>query len=315
LASVKVSNLKLTMIRVTQGSFEPDEQADANIQNVTIPFGIYHALTPQTTGYMQADNFMQAIARYPSAQWYAVDAELDGITAQQLFAFIEVIEAQIGAYQCIIYSNADTFNQLSSAYDAEFAKRRLWVAHWTSAPTPLLPRPWKASKTYWLWQYGKAYVDGIKGKVDVNRFYKPQEGGFLLGKPFSDYQITSRFNTPRNYPFAPDKLQLHEGLDGIGTGLVKCGVYGTVVKIGFDARGYGHFLIIDCGNNWRGWYAHFERIDARLGQFVTVGDVLGVMGSTGGTSTAPHVHITVQHIGYGLRNYVVDWVVDPEDYL
>lgn len=58
------------------------------------------------------------------------------------------------------------------------------------------------------------------------------------------YVISGPFNAPRNYSFAPRRLQLHEGIDLApsqsmkGTPYVRASQRGIVDKIGWDAKGY-----------------------------------------------------------------------------
>jgi len=54
-------------------------------------------------------------------------------------------------------------------------------------------------------------------------------------------------------------------------------------------------------------------VTVKENNFVNVGETIGVAGSTG-NATGLHVHLTLQHIGKGLKNYVVDDVIDPEHF-
>lgn len=132
------------------------------------------------------------------------------------------------------------------------------------------------------------------------------------------YLISSRFNAPRNYPFAPNRKQLHEGLDfapkkdAPAPYRVVAPADGTVVKTGFDERGYGNYLIIDHGNGWRSWLAHLAHAPLVSSGRVKKHDLVGFAGNTGGTSTGLHLHWTLQLIPQGLDNYVVPDVIDPE---
>src|SRR5215207_8665009 len=147
---------------------------------------------------------------------------------------------------------------------------------------------------------------------------------FHLIYPFKwKYFITDRFNAPRNYTFAPHKLQKHEGLDfapvrPITQALeVLASQRGVVSKVSFNAQGYGNYVRIDhdwFATRWVTWYGHMERTLINEGVFVNAGDVIGIAGNTG-FSTGTHLHLTVQHIGHGLQSYVVDDVVDPEPLL
>jgi murein DD-endopeptidase MepM/ murein hydrolase activator NlpD len=84
-------------------------------------------------------------------------------------------------------------------------------------------------------------------------------------------------------------------------------------RSGGDSK-YGNHVIIEHEDGWVTWYGHLYDILSAVGDFVVRGDVIGWAGNTG-ESTGPHLHLTVQHIGYGLSGYVVPDVVDPQDYL
>lgn len=145
--------------------------------------------------------------------------------------------------------------------------------------------------------------------------------GFELYTPFRNYVVTSRFNAPRNYSFAPNRKQLHEGEDSVdgnsGHGEnppVYCGHDGIVVKVGYDGRGYGNYCVIDFGDGWSAWYAHFKIIDVAQGQHVKAKERLGYMGETG-MATGEHCHLNLCNQTIGLDNYVVAKVLDPSSYL
>ena len=69
---------------------------------------------------------------------------------------------------------------------------------------------------------------------------------------------------------------------------------GTVVTAGWNAGGYGNFVVIDHGNGYKTLYAHMKHnsIVVSVGQRVVQGQKLGIMGSTG-RSTGPHLHFEV----------------------
>jgi murein DD-endopeptidase MepM/ murein hydrolase activator NlpD len=60
--------------------------------------------------------------------------------------------------------------------------------------------------------------------------------------------------------------------------------------------GYGNYLEIDHGNGIVTRYAHLEEIQARYGAKISKGDVIGTVGSSGG-SVAPHVHYEILRDG------------------
>ncbi len=69
---------------------------------------------------------------------------------------------------------------------------------------------------------------------------------------------------------------------------------GTVVTAGWNAGGYGNYVVIDHGNGYRTLYAHLlnNSMVVRAGQRVGQGQKLGSMGSTG-RSTGTHLHFEV----------------------
>jgi hypothetical protein len=152
----------------------------------------------------------------------------------------------------------------------------------------------------------------------------PSIPNFFLVRPVDwTFVILDRFNAPRNYTFAPNKKQLHEGID---LGIVKAdgrlsailaAQRGIVKEVGWAPEGYGKYVRIyhswPDGSEWVTWYGHLSEIAVGVNQFVLAGQKIGVGGSTG-FSTGPHLHLTLQHIGHGLSGYTVDDVVDPEGF-
>jgi murein DD-endopeptidase MepM/ murein hydrolase activator NlpD len=67
---------------------------------------------------------------------------------------------------------------------------------------------------------------------------------------------------------------------------------GTVVGYG----GYGEIVVIDHGFGLTTIYAHLSRVDARVGQLVVAGDLIGGEGCTG-ACTGPHLHFEVRLLG------------------
>lgn len=100
--------------------------------------------------------------------------------------------------------------------------------------------------------------------------------------------------------------RLHTGLDiGGSTGDPIFAAKGGEVIWAKRRGGYGHTVLIDHGDGITTLYAHMSAYEASLGDFVTRGDVVGYIGSTG-TSTSPHLHFEVRVNGNP---------VDPMPYL
>lgn len=66
---------------------------------------------------------------------------------------------------------------------------------------------------------------------------------------------------------------------------------GQIIFSGWSS-GYGYNVIIDHGGGQKSRYAHFSKFYVKKGDFVSKGEQVGAMGSTG-WSTGPHLHLEV----------------------
>jgi murein DD-endopeptidase MepM/ murein hydrolase activator NlpD len=110
----------------------------------------------------------------------------------------------------------------------------------------------------------------------------------------------------RRNPFGGRGYEYHEGQDidaAYGTP-VAVAATGRVVIAGWQ-RGYGNVVYVDHGNGLSTRYGHLSEIDVTVGQTVTRGQTIGLVGSTG-RSTGPHLHYEVR---------INNQPVDPKQYL
>ena len=93
------------------------------------------------------------------------------------------------------------------------------------------------------------------------------------------------------------KLEFHRGIDianSSGT-RIRTTADGRVVTTTYRS-GWGRLIIIDHGYGFKTYYAHLRGYAVRRGQYVTKGQVIGYMGSTGNT-TGAHLHYEVHYNG------------------
>ena len=115
------------------------------------------------------------------------------------------------------------------------------------------------------------------------------------GKPVGEGAISSYFGE-RSDPFTGEE-GFHKGLDFAGTaGEPVVAVAAGIVTWAGDRSGYGTLVEINHGNGYITRYAHNESTLVAVGQSVTRGERIALMGSTG-HSTGPHVHFEVLHNG------------------
>jgi murein DD-endopeptidase MepM/ murein hydrolase activator NlpD len=110
----------------------------------------------------------------------------------------------------------------------------------------------------------------------------------------------------RRNPFGGRGYEYHEGQDidaAYGTP-VQVAATGRVIIAGWQ-RGYGNVVYVDHGNGLSTRYGHLSEIDVGVGQTVTRGQTIGLVGSTG-RSTGPHLHYEVR---------INNQPVDPKQYL
>ena len=139
---------------------------------------------------------------------------------------------------------------------------------------------------------------------DLLRNRNLQEQVLPAGRPIEGGWISSPFGM-RTDPFS-GKLEHHDGVDLAGrAGTAVVAVASGVVTWAGDRWGYGQLVEINHGNGYVTRYGHNREVLVEVGDTVTKGRQVALMGSTG-RSTGPHVHFEV------LRN---GRTVDPMKYL
>lgn len=110
----------------------------------------------------------------------------------------------------------------------------------------------------------------------------------------------------RRNPFSGRGYEYHEGqdIDADYGSPVQAAASGRVIIAGWQ-RGYGKVVYVDHGNGLSTRYGHLSAIDVTVGQTVSQGQTIGLVGSTG-RSTGPHLHYEVR---------INNQPVDPKSYL
>ena len=129
----------------------------------------------------------------------------------------------------------------------------------------------------------------------------PKINGVILAVTPVQGKITSRYGSVSSV-----RSGAHTGTDiacSKGTDIHVVST-GTVTFAQRDGS-YGNLIKVDQGNGVETWYAHCDKLYAKVGQTVNAGDVIAAVGSTG-NSTGPHLHLEIRVNGQ---------TVNPQKYL
>jgi murein DD-endopeptidase MepM/ murein hydrolase activator NlpD len=131
----------------------------------------------------------------------------------------------------------------------------------------------------------------------------PSSSGWVCPVPY--YTLTSPFGM-RVHPIS-GKWKMHDGVDmaaAQGTPIYAA-KSGKVTTASYQAGGAGYYVSINHGDGFSSIYMHMTHFIVAPGQYVTAGQVIGYVGSTGG-STGPHLHFGISYNGT---------YVNPMDYI
>ncbi len=135
-------------------------------------------------------------------------------------------------------------------------------------------------------------VAQVAARMEEARHFENMVDKLPLATPIGiPSRITSNFGL-RTDPISK-RPGWHGGIDmgaGWNAPIVAAGP-GTVIYAGTKS-GYGRVVDIDHGQGFVSRYGHLNKVLAKRGQEVAIGDKIGLMGSTG-RSTGPHLHYEV----------------------
>jgi LysM repeat protein len=142
------------------------------------------------------------------------------------------------------------------------------------------------------------------GKKPTPRYVAPRQTGSFSSLVPPAPSVNAPAGSGYIWPTAVRRITQYYGWRH--TGLDVGGPYGTPIYAARGGRvsrsqcgwngGYGCYIIIDHGDGVQTLYAHESRLYVSVGQQVTQGQTIALMGSTG-RSTGPHVHFEVRVFG------------------
>ncbi len=102
--------------------------------------------------------------------------------------------------------------------------------------------------------------------------------------------------------FGPRRYRYHYGTDlrlTVGDS-IHAAFAGKVRIIDYEARGYGHYVVIRHENGLETVYAHLSKVLVILDQVVKSGEIIALGGNTG-RSTGPHLHFETRYLGNAIN--------------
>ena len=241
---------------------------------------------------LQEAEEMQAIADEKQAQLDELEARIGETTAalEDISCELDSWTAQENSLEALAASLDAQILALQAQYDAELA-----AATTTTTTTTTLP-----SETTETLIPGQTEPSETTATPTPEPAATSSASGVSLQWPTWCHTITSYFGN-RVHPIYGN-TRFHSGID-IGAGFgdtIMAAASGTVICVetpvpgqNWGGSGYGNYFIIDHGNGVSTLYAHCCNVYVSNGQYVSAGEAVGTVGSTGG-STGSHLHFEVR---------------------
>jgi len=172
-AAVGQSGVSFAFIKATEGLTFTDPMFATNwhaAKQAGITRGAYHFFRPQFDPTQQAQHLLSVLGRDPGELPPVLDVEvLDHTTPQELISqsqlCMQALTSELNGLP-ILYTGTSFWRDTLKDSPA-FSAHPLWIAHYTSALSPMVPTAWS---TWTFWQHSQAgQVPGIRGQVDLNR--------------------------------------------------------------------------------------------------------------------------------------------------
>ena len=123
----------------------------------------------------------------------------------------------------------------------------------------------------------------------------PASSGWMQPLPAGSYRVSSTFGM-RLHPVL-GYYRMHNGVDfGCAKGTPIYASRSGQVTVAKYSSSAGYYVSINHGDGWTSVYMHMTNYIVSKGQYVTQGQVIGYVGSTG-YSTGPHLHFGIAYNG------------------
>ena len=142
-----------------------------------------------------------------------------------------------------------------------------------------------------------AYLSPEEEIIDTINYYSNVYKKITTCFPTKSHRVSSTFGNRSRGDF-------HTGIDLSGNYGDNIFAYksGTVIKTQYSNVSYGNMILIQHSDGIQTRYAHLSSISVSNGQYVSCGQIIGHMGSTG-NSTGNHLHFEIIKNGKAINPY------------
>ena len=116
-----------------------------------------------------------------------------------------------------------------------------------------------------------------------------------------NFELPVKGSLTSSYGYRRKFKRFHHGIDvalNVGDS-VKCSLPGVVTGVGFEAGGYGRYVVVSHSGGVETLYAPLSKILVIPGQKIESGEILG-LGGTSGNATGPHLHFETRYQGVAI---------------
>lgn len=246
----------------------------------------------------QQDTFAKLEEKRAEAERLLDELEDMGAEYEDLMDDGELLQAQL----------AEQIAQAEKDYDA--AKYKEWLA--TSVPPTTAPPPTTrpteppTKPTEAPTEPTEAPTEPTEAPTEPAGEEKPDNTDVVWLSPLlrSSY-VTSPYGM-RVHPIS-GKYKMHHGVDlySFRDDPIVATRGGVVTTAAYQEGGAGYYVTINHGDGFSSTYMHMTHYVVKKGDYVTAGQIIGYVGSSGGT-TGPHLHFGVFYNGSSVNpaNYV-----------
>ncbi len=177
---VRDSGIRFAFMKATEGATHSDNMFKRNWSEAKandIIRGAYHYFRVNASLEEQQENFVRTLENLevgdlPPVLDVEEPKQWSGISIKSrnelILDWIDGVRNRFGQRTPFIIYMSSYFADDVLGCDARLNRHLLWLAHYTTAPRPRVPRPWK---DYTFWQFtNKGQISGIESSVDLNRF-------------------------------------------------------------------------------------------------------------------------------------------------